>query len=122
MLQYSVYVRFCTSRKQANTYLSRIEKIVPSNGLIRGLFVTEKQFADMPILLGNLKMEECVLGDEQLVFWWLFVVLYHWGETYLRRLRQEDSDKTYGDMDDAYLKYGRVEELDLPGKDWFVRK
>lgn len=69
MLQYSVYVRFCISREQASAYLKRIEKAIPTNGLIRGLFVTEKQFADMPILLGNMKVEECVLGGEQLVFW-----------------------------------------------------
>ena len=69
MLQYSVYVRFCTSKEQANTFLRRIEKAVPRNGLIRGLFVTEKQFSDMPILLGNLKVEEYELDSEQLVFW-----------------------------------------------------
>lgn len=62
MLQYSVYVRFCTSREQAAMFLKRIEKAVPENGLIRGLFVTEKQFADMPILLGNMKVEECEPG------------------------------------------------------------
>ena len=69
MLQYSVYVRFCTTREQAQAYVKRLEKCVPANGLIRALFVTEKQFADMPILLGNMKTEECVLGCEQLVFW-----------------------------------------------------
>lgn len=69
MLQYSVYVRFCTSREQAGAFLKRIEKEIPKHGLIRGLFVTEKQFAEMPVLLGNMKAEEFELGGEQLVFW-----------------------------------------------------
>lgn len=69
MLQFSIYVRLCISREQASSFLKRIEKAIPSNGLIRALFVTEKQFNDMPLLLGNLKNEEVSLDNEQLLFW-----------------------------------------------------
>lgn len=69
MMQYSVYVRFCTSRKQADTILTRVQRDIPTYGLIRGLLVTEKQFSDMPILLGNRTPTECELDAEQLLFW-----------------------------------------------------
>ena len=69
MMQYSVYVRFCVDRKQADMFLKRVQKQVPAYGLIRGLFVTEKQFSDMPILLGNRQPVENELDCEQLLFW-----------------------------------------------------
>lgn len=69
MLQYSVYVRTCISREQAYAILHRIESAIPSQGVVRGLFVTDKQFTDMPLLLGNLKPEECNVGPEQFTIW-----------------------------------------------------
>lgn len=69
MLQYSVYVRHCLTREYAYMYLRKVECFVPSNGIVRGLFVTDKQFVDMPLLLGALKEEESVLNDNQIVFW-----------------------------------------------------
>lgn len=69
MFQYSVYVRICVNRSQADNYVRKLEKECPEYGLVRALYVTEKQFAEMPLLLGNMKLEETVLNHEQLTLW-----------------------------------------------------
>lgn len=50
MMQFSVYVRPCESRRQAETYMRRIRKILPmSGGQVRVISITDKQFSEMKI-------------------------------------------------------------------------
>ena len=44
MSQFSVYLRFCTSPAQADTYCKRIEYALPSSGRVSVLQLTDKQF------------------------------------------------------------------------------
>ncbi|MDK2857690.1 MAG: CRISPR-associated protein Cas2 [Verrucomicrobiota bacterium] len=50
MLQFSVYVRPCENRKQADTFMRQIKKILPlSGGQVRVVSITDQQFSDMKI-------------------------------------------------------------------------
>jgi CRISPR-associated protein Cas2 len=46
-LQFSVYVRQCPSLESAETYIRRIERILPPYGHVSILRVTDKQFGKM---------------------------------------------------------------------------
>lgn len=67
MIQYSVYVRVCPSREFANRLEKRIQKIVPPEGNIRLLCVTEKQYSDMKLLVGSKSAAENAIGTERLL-------------------------------------------------------
>jgi len=67
MLQFSVYSRVCKGQDAVQKHVQRTQANLPSEGSIRALQVTDKQYARMRILLGNLTAEERS-GGEQLLF------------------------------------------------------
>lgn len=67
MLQYSVYVRICTNQEMANNYIKKIEKNLPSDGAIRGLIITEKQYEKMKIFLGKKSKNESIITDKKMI-------------------------------------------------------
>ncbi|MBD5316842.1 MAG: CRISPR-associated endonuclease Cas2 [Bacteroides sp.] len=67
MIQYSVYVRVCVSRKTASFLENRIKKFLPSNGTVQSLIVTEKQYNDMHFLRGNSIKEVRNLSDRTII-------------------------------------------------------
>ena len=67
MIQYSVYMRVCPSREYAKRIETRIKKFTPSEGNIRLLCVTEKQYEDMILLVGSRSTSETVVGTERLI-------------------------------------------------------
>lgn len=44
MAQFSVYMRFCTSQAQVDTYARRVEESLPSGGRVNVLALTDKQY------------------------------------------------------------------------------
>ena len=67
MIQYSIYVRICPSREYANRLENRIRKGIPQEGNVRLLCVTEKQYADMKLLVGSRQTAETAIGTERLI-------------------------------------------------------
>lgn len=67
MMQYSIYVRTCPSREYADRLENRIKKFIPDKGNVRLLSVTEKQYDDMKILVGNKTKTEEILGVERMI-------------------------------------------------------
>ena len=67
MIQYSTYVRICPSREYANRLENRIKKGIPQEGNVRLLCVTEKQYADMKLLVGSRQTAETAIGTERLI-------------------------------------------------------
>lgn len=53
MVQYSVYVRVCVNKKSAMFMENRVQRFLPSNGLVQSLVLTEKQYNDMHFLVGS---------------------------------------------------------------------
>lgn len=44
MTQFSVYMRFCSSQAQLETYCSRVEQALPQGGKVNILTFTDKQY------------------------------------------------------------------------------
>lgn len=64
MMQYSVYSRFCKNKQDAEKHIARIKTISPEEGNIRILYITEKQYEDMILILGTKKVNEEIIGKE----------------------------------------------------------
>jgi len=68
MMQYSVYVRTCPNREYAERLENRLKKIVPAEGNIRTLMITEKQYNEINIIVGSKSMqEEKMAGSERFI-------------------------------------------------------
>ena len=68
MMQYSVYSRICKNNDDLNKHLNRVKANSPTNGDIRLLQITEKQYSNMIMLCGEKKIEEGISTDNLLVF------------------------------------------------------
>lgn len=66
MLQESVYCKLALNGTAANAIISNIHKNKPKEGLVQLLTVTEKQYAKMDIIVGDVK-KEVLDSDERLV-------------------------------------------------------
>ncbi len=66
MLQFSVYARVCNGQERVDKHLKRLQSVLPHQGSIRALQVTEQQYGRMKILLGTVKEPE-KKGPEQLL-------------------------------------------------------
>jgi CRISPR-associated protein Cas2 len=53
MMQYSVYIRHCASEENAVVHGSRVERIVPDDGEVRVISLTDKQFERMRVFWGK---------------------------------------------------------------------
>ena len=68
MLQYSGYARVCRGKEAVEKHLNRLVSVLPQEGAIRSLYVTDKQYAQMRILLGKMEPEERFEGEQLLFF------------------------------------------------------
>jgi CRISPR-associated protein Cas2 len=53
MFQFSIYLRHCTSRENAEVHIQRVKKILPPKGNIGIMCITDKQFGMMEIFSGK---------------------------------------------------------------------
>ena len=53
MFQFSMYIRHCSSRENANVHIKRVKGILPPKGHIGILCITDKQFGMMEIFRGR---------------------------------------------------------------------
>lgn len=53
MIQFSIYGKVCTNSENLNKYLLLVKNTAPKIGNLRIMKVTEKQYQDMEIVLGN---------------------------------------------------------------------
>lgn len=65
MFQFSIYLRHCASKENAEVHLERVKKKLPPNGKIGLLSITDKQFEKMEIYIGK-KKEAPNPGPQQL--------------------------------------------------------
>lgn len=57
MFQFSIYLRHCSSRENANVHITRVKKILPAKGHVGIMCVTDKQFGMMEIFRGREQVE-----------------------------------------------------------------
>ena len=65
MFQFSMYIRHCPSRENAEVHIQRVKKILPEHGHIGILSITDKQFGEIEIFYGK-KPTEAPIGGQQL--------------------------------------------------------
>ncbi|WP_205513158.1 CRISPR-associated endonuclease Cas2 [Longitalea arenae] len=53
MFQFSIYLRHCSSRENANVHIARVKKILPEKGHVGIMCITDKQFGMMEIFRGH---------------------------------------------------------------------
>ena len=67
MMQYSVYMRHCSSDENAQVHMQRVKAILPPDGEIRIVKITDKQFARIEDFFGK-KRKPTEKAPEQLMF------------------------------------------------------
>lgn len=65
MFQFSIYVRHCMSRENAQKYMKYVKSNLPSKGHIVMMMITDKQFGMMEVYYGA-KAEKPPLASTQL--------------------------------------------------------
>ena len=58
MAQFSVYLRFCTSQTQVETYCHRVEAALPDGGKVNILTFTDKQYERIVTFQGRSKQPQ----------------------------------------------------------------
>ncbi|MFA4907519.1 MAG: CRISPR-associated endonuclease Cas2 [archaeon] len=53
MLQFSVYLRHCASKENAEIHVLRVKKYLPPKGLVSVLRITDKQFGQIDSFIGK---------------------------------------------------------------------
>ncbi|MBA5727316.1 CRISPR-associated endonuclease Cas2 [Bombella mellum] len=66
MLQYSVYVRVGRGQDSLDKHVRRVRSVLPREGSVRALQVTDKQYGRMEIMLGLAKKAEQA-GAKQMI-------------------------------------------------------
>ena len=64
MSQFSVYLRFCTSPAQLDTYAKMVESALPSGGKVHVLQMTDKQYERVISFHGKAKQADVKAPDQ----------------------------------------------------------
>lgn len=56
MFQFSIYLRHCSSRENADVHIKRVKRILPESGHVGIICITDKQFGQMEIFIGKKEM------------------------------------------------------------------
>lgn len=65
MIQFSIYVKAVNASSKIKYEIEKIKKNIPSQGNIRIIHITESQYQNMTILLGNKKINEIYNNSER---------------------------------------------------------
>ena len=53
MLQYSVYARYCVSEEASHTHRRHLSRVLPAQGQVRFMALTDHQFGKMEVCYGR---------------------------------------------------------------------
>jgi CRISPR-associated protein Cas2 len=68
MLQFSVYARYCVSEEASLAFRNRVHRELPTEGHIRLLMVTDRQFGKMEVFRGKTTVPTEAEPDQLLLF------------------------------------------------------
>lgn len=57
MFQFSMYIRHCQSRENADVHIKRVKKVLPAKGHVGIMCITDKQFGMIEVFRGGEKEE-----------------------------------------------------------------
>ena len=69
MVQYSVYARACVTQERIETHARRLRSMVPPDGSVRCMFVTNIQWDKTYIFHGKSKPPPDISMPEQMLLW-----------------------------------------------------
>lgn len=67
MMQYSVYCKLFANREAAVKHVEVLRKVVPKEGQIRIMLVTEKQYSKIEIIVGGKSNQEKMINSESFI-------------------------------------------------------
>ncbi|QVI34053.1 CRISPR-associated endonuclease Cas2 [Lacticaseibacillus chiayiensis] len=67
MMQYSIYVRVCKTKKSATYMEHRIATVKPPVGIVQTLMITEAQYQAMHFMVGTEKQDIRNLADRTVI-------------------------------------------------------
>lgn len=67
MMQFSIYSKIFSNRDSCVKHISILKRYVPTQGQIRILMVTEKQYASIEIIVGGISNQEKLTSVEPFV-------------------------------------------------------
>lgn len=53
MFQFSMYVRHCNSRENADVHIARVKRLLPPHGHVGIMCITDKQFGQIELFIGR---------------------------------------------------------------------
>lgn len=68
MFQFSIYLRHCASRENAQVHINRVKKWLPEKGNVGILCITDKQFGNMELYYGRAPQEKITEGQQLELF------------------------------------------------------
>lgn len=68
MFQFSIYLRHCPSKENADVHIARVKRLLPKYGSVGILCITDKQFSNMEVFFGKQPKETPVLGQQLEMF------------------------------------------------------
>jgi len=68
MFQFSIYLRHCASKENADAHIRRVKAMLPAEGKVGILCVTDKQFGAMELFYGTVEHAKQVGGQQLEIF------------------------------------------------------
>ncbi len=68
MFQFSIYMRHCSSRENADVHIKRVKRFLPELGHIGILLITDKQFGQIELFIGKKEVEKPDLPQQLELF------------------------------------------------------
>lgn len=68
MFQFSIYVRHCASRENAEVHIRRVKSLLPAKGHVGILGITDKQFGSMEIFFSKKEKKVATPGQQLELF------------------------------------------------------
>ena len=68
MFQFSIYVRHCASRENADVHVKRVKSFMPRSGNVCVMVITDKQFGEIEIFSGTKPLHPNAPGQQRELF------------------------------------------------------
>ena len=65
MMQYSIYIKILNAPTKKNYEIKSLKKIVPNNGNVRVLVITNQQYNNMEMIRGSKRLNETINTEKR---------------------------------------------------------
>ena len=68
MFQFSIYIRHCPSKENADVHIRRVKSYLPEHGKIGILCITDKQFGEIELYMSKKSVQPSTAGQQLELF------------------------------------------------------